>query len=91
MSKQILAAIAAIGIAAGSVLATAGAADAATAKTPHYKPLICGFLPFLCPPPKHHVHHVVKKKPVHHVVKKKPAVTTTKPMTPAKTKSNKSK
>jgi hypothetical protein len=62
-------------VAGGAALATAGTAAAATAPAPHYKPLICGLLPFLCKPAPtvkpavHHVHHV------HHAVKKKPKTT----------------
>jgi molybdate-binding protein len=67
MRTFIALAVAAV-VAGGAALATVGPAAAATAPTPHYKPLICGLLPFLCKPAAtakpavHHVHHVVKTK-----------------------------
>jgi len=47
-------------IAAGSLAATTGGAFAAAPGPAHYKPLICAFLPFLCPAP------MAKPKPIHH-------------------------
>jgi hypothetical protein len=60
MSKQILAAVAAISIAAASVVSGTGTAEAA--RMPPYNPTYCVlFLPFLCmPPPAAHKHLVHK-------------------------------
>jgi hypothetical protein len=73
MSKQILAAITAVAIAAGSIASSSAPAEAAAA--PHYKPVYCFFFPWLCPPPVMKKAHVVKtsvvKKPMMAVTPKK--------------------
>ena len=67
--RKVLAALMAAAIAAGSIAATTGDAFAAAAATPHYKPLICIFLPFdFCAPAKpapHKAHNekMEKKEP----------------------------
>ena len=63
-----LAAMTAVAIAASSIAVTTDVAFAAPAPAPHYKPLICIFLPMLdvCVPPKpivHHHHMTMKAKP----------------------------
>jgi hypothetical protein len=70
MKKNLmLAAVAALAIAASSIVTTTGAFAAAPAPAPHYKPLMCIFLPMMdvCtlpkPKPVHH-HHMVMKKPM---------------------------
>ena len=68
MSNRTIASVAAAAvIAATSLAATTGGAFAAKpAPAPHYKPLICAFLPFLdvCATPKvvHHKHHKAMMK-----------------------------
>ena len=67
--RKVLAALTAAAIAAGSIAATIGDAFAAAPATPHYKPLICIFLPFLCPAPA----KPAPKKVVHHKMMMKTA------------------
>ena len=65
MKKVTLATVTAAAIAASAIVPSF--AYAAPAPAPHYKPLICIFLPLdICTPPKpvvHHHHHTIKKKP----------------------------
>ena len=70
--RNVLAVLTAAAIAAGSIAATTGDAFAAAPATPHYKPLICIFLPLdICAPaPKKVDHH---KKVVHHKMMMKTA------------------
>ena len=69
MKKNLtLAAITAVAIAASSIAVTTDPAFAASAPAPHYKPLVCIFLPMLdvCAPakpaPKMAVHHKAMTK-----------------------------
>ena len=63
--RKVLAALTTAAIAAGSIAATTGDAFAAAPATPHYKPLICIFLPLdICAPAKpapHKWHKMMEK------------------------------
>jgi hypothetical protein len=61
--RKVLAVLTAAAIAAGSVAATTGDAFAAAPATPHYKPLICIFIPLdICAPAKPKPHKVHNEK-----------------------------
>ena len=65
--RKFLAVLTSAAIAAGSIAAATGDAFAAAPATPHYKPLICIFLPLdICAPakpaPKKVVHHKTMMK-----------------------------
>ena len=77
-NRRLLTTFTAAAIALGSLAVTADGAFAAAPPPPHYKPLICAFLPFLCPAP------MAKPKPVHH--HKSHMMKTSKPKAPAKPK-----
>lgn len=78
-NRRFLTTFTAVAIAVGSLALTTGGAFAAAPPPPHYKPLICAFLPFLCSAP------MAKPKPVHHH-KQHTVMKTTKPKAATKPK-----